>query len=73
MNSLRSQLGMNPPPRIIIGSRVEDALGGEGELDGLCKICQGRPFILAVRVRSMDAIVSSCGGETFALVMFDMR
>lgn len=50
-HALRVQLGLDPSPSVMVGSRLEEAVRGRGELDELCKACQGLPFLLCVRVR----------------------
>lgn len=52
MHPLRGQLGLDPSPTVSVGSRLEEAVQDEEELDELCRICLGRPFLLSVRVRT---------------------
>eukprot|EP00904_Undaria_pinnatifida_P004108 jgi/Undpi1/13699/HiC_scaffold_9.g03353.m1 len=49
MHPFRGQLRLDRFPLVTVGSRLEEAVGDWGELDGLCRACHGLPFLLAVR------------------------
>ncbi|CAB1118326.1 unnamed protein product [Ectocarpus sp. CCAP 1310/34] len=47
--AVREKIGLNLSPTVVVGSRLEEAVKGWGELEELCRVCEGLPFLLSVR------------------------
>ncbi|CAM9600417.1 unnamed protein product [Ectocarpus fasciculatus] len=47
--AVREKLGLDLSPTVVVGSRLEEAVRDWGELEELCRACEGLPFLLSVR------------------------
>lgn len=53
-------LGLDVSPNITVGSRLEEAVRDNRELESLCQACESLPFLLSVRVSEL-IIGGTCG------------
>lgn len=60
--AVREKIGLDLSPTVVVGSRLEEAVKGWGELEELCRVCEGFPFLLSVRVRG-TLFLSRCWGH----------
>ncbi|CBN75993.1 conserved unknown protein [Ectocarpus siliculosus] len=47
--AVREKIGLDLSPTVVVGSRLKEAVKGWGELEELCRVCEGLPFLLSVR------------------------